>query len=109
MKPYIFLVVALLCAGLPSFTFAEDLKDSDANIVGHVLEKHTKEHLSYITVALRGTTIATLTDPTGHYFLKNLPEGEFEMQVSSVGYKTVTRWKRTSSWRKTSWPWTAWW
>ena len=91
MKPYIFLVVALLCAGLPSFTFAEDLKDSDANIVGHVLEKHTKEHLSYITVALKGTTIATLTDPTGHYFLKNLPEGEFEMQVSSVGYKTVTR------------------
>ena len=61
MKPYIFLVVVLLCTGLPSSLFAEDLKDSDANIVGHVLEKHTKEHLSYITVALRGTTIGTLT------------------------------------------------
>ena len=91
MKLYIFLVVAALCACLPTTAFAEDLKDSDANIVGHVLEKHTQEHLSYITVALKGTTIGTLTDPTGHYFLKNLPEGEFEMQVSAVGYKTVTR------------------
>ena len=91
MKQYLFLVVAMLCAWLPATTFAEDLKDSDANIVGHVLEKHTQEHLSYITISLKGTTIATLTDPTGHYFLKNLPEGEFEMQVSSVGYQTVTR------------------
>ena len=46
MKSYITLVVALLCACLPATAFAEDLKDSDANIVGHVLEKHTKEHFS---------------------------------------------------------------
>ena len=30
-----------------------------------------------MTVALKGTTIGTMTDGTGHYFLKNLPEGEF--------------------------------
>ena len=91
MKNYIFLVVAVLCAWLPATVFAEELKSSDANIVGHVLDKHTQEHLSYITVSLKGTTIGTLTDPTGHYFLKNLPEGEFVLQVSAVGYKTVTR------------------
>ena len=91
MKNYIFLVVAVLCAWLPATAFAEELKSSDANIVGHVLDKHSQEHLSYITVSLKGTTIGTLTDPTGHYFLKNLPEGEFVLQVSAVGYKTVTR------------------
>lgn len=91
MKKYIFLVVALLCALLPATLMAEELKSSDANIVGHVLEKHSKEHLSYITVSLKGTTIGTLTDATGHYFLKNLPEGRFTLQVSSVGYKTLTR------------------
>lgn len=32
-----------------------------------------------------------MTDATGHYFLKNLPEGNFILEVSSVGYKTVTR------------------
>ena len=91
MKKYIFLVVALLCALLPVTLMAEELKSSDANIVGHVLEKHSKEHLSYITVSLKGTTIGSLTDATGHYFLKNLPEGRFTLQVSSVGYKTLTR------------------
>ena len=32
-----------------------------------------------------------MTDATGHYFLKNLPEGSFVLEVSSVGYKTLTR------------------
>ena len=68
-----------------------ELKKSDANIIGHVLDKKTKEHLPYITIALKGTTIGTVTDATGHYFLKNLPEGNFILEVSSVGYKTVTR------------------
>ena len=68
-----------------------ELRKSDANIVGHILDKNTKEHLSYITVALKGTTIGTVTDATGHYFLKNLPEGEFMLEVSSIAYKTVTR------------------
>ena len=47
--------------------------------------------MPYIIIALKGTTIGTVTDATGHYFLKNLPEGNFVMEVSSVGYKTVTR------------------
>lgn len=68
-----------------------ELRKSDANIVGHILDKNTKEHLPYITVTLKGTTIGTVTDATGHYFLKNLPEGEFMLEVSSIGYKTVTR------------------
>lgn len=46
MKKYLFLVVAVLCALLPATLFAEELKKSDANIVGHVLEKHSQEHLS---------------------------------------------------------------
>lgn len=64
---------------------------SDANLIGHVLDKNTREHLSYISVALKGTTIGTVTDATGHYFLKNLPEGNYVVEVSSVGYKTTTK------------------
>lgn len=67
------------------------MEKSDANIVGHILDKSSKEHLPYITVALKGTTIGTVTDATGHYFLKNLPEGDFVLEVSAVGYKTVNR------------------
>ncbi len=68
-----------------------EMKKSDANIVGHVLNRDTKEHLSYITLSIRGTTIGTVTDATGHYFLKNLPEGEFVLEVSGVGYKRQSR------------------
>ena len=71
--------------------YAIDLNKSDANIIGHVLEKKTGEHLPYMTVALKGTTIGTMTDGTGHYFLKNLPEGEFILSVSAVGYKPQER------------------
>ena len=100
MKKYIFSLVCLCCALLPAlegqaalYEHPEypDLRKSDANIVGHILDKNTKEHLPYITVALKGTTIGTVTDATGHYFLKNLPEGNFVLEVSSVGYKTVRR------------------
>ena len=64
---------------------------SDAHLYGHVIDSKTGEHLPYATVTIPGTTIGTMTDASGHYFLKNLPEGNFMMEVSSVGYKTVTR------------------
>ena len=50
-------------------------KRTDANIYGHVIDKKTGEHMPFVTIQLKGTTIATTTDKTGHYFLKNLPEG----------------------------------
>ena len=92
MKKYLLVLVSLCC--VLSAAFAEnpdypELKKSDANIIGHVLDKKTKEHLPYITVALKGTTIGTVTDATGHYFLKNLPEGEFTVVMKTMGYKTI--------------------
>lgn len=80
-----------MCTLLSHTVYAIDLNKSDANIIGHVLEKKTGEHLPYMTVALKGTTIGTMTDGTGHYFLKNLPEGEFILSVSAVGYKPQER------------------
>ena len=91
MKKYLLVLVSLCCALLPALAEHPEypeLKKSDANIIGHVLDKKTSEHLPYITIALKGTTIGTVTDATGHYILKNLPEGNLMMEVSSVGYKT---------------------
>lgn len=69
----------------------DEKKGSDANVIGHVLDKNSKEHLAYINVSLKGTTVGTITDQTGHYFLKNLPEGTFTIVASSLGYKTVEK------------------
>lgn len=71
MKKYIyFFVVGAVYLLLSATAYAEDLNNSDANIIGHVLEKSSQEHLPYITVSLKGTTIGAMTDATGHYFLK---------------------------------------
>lgn len=91
MKKSIFFLVGVVCLLLSLSAHAVELDKSDANVIGHVLDKNSKEHLSFISVSLKGTTIGTMTDASGHYFLKNLPEGEFTMEVSAVGYKTVTR------------------
>lgn len=64
-------------------------KRTDANITGHVLDKKNRQHIEYINIALKGTMIGTLTDQTGHYFLSNLPEGEYQLVVSGLGYKTT--------------------
>jgi outer membrane receptor for ferrienterochelin and colicins len=61
---------------------------TDANINGHVVDAKTNEHLPFVTILLKGTTIGITTDATGHYFLKNIPVGEFIIAASCTGYKT---------------------
>ena len=87
MKKYLLVLVSLCCALLPALAEHPEypeLKKSDANIIGHVLDKKTSEHLPYITIALKGTTIGTVTDATGHYFLKNLPEGTYTQNAQKL-------------------------
>ena len=58
---------------------------TDANLTGHVLSNG--EHLGYVNIALKGTTIGTVTDGTGHYRLINLPTGTYTVVASCMGYK----------------------
>ena len=66
-------------------------KSTDANIFGHVVDRDTHEHIPYATIAVTGTAFGTTTDASGHYFLKNLPEGKFTLEFKYLGYKTATR------------------
>lgn len=66
----------------------EILNDTDANIIGHVIEKGTNEHMPYVNIFLKGTTIGTTTDDSGHYMLTNLPEGKYILEAATMGYKT---------------------
>ena len=72
----------------PILSWASDNHQHDANINGHVVDAKTKEHLPFVTISLKGTTVYISTDATGHYFLKDLPVGEFTLTASFVGYKT---------------------
>ncbi len=90
MNKYIYLFVCLFCTLLQ--TKADDQqKKMDINIIGHILDKGTGEHLSSINIIIKGTTIGTATDASGHYFLKNIPEGKSTVIARAVGYKTVEK------------------
>lgn len=88
MKKYIFFILCLMFVRMNIWADPIDIKKTDANIIGHVVDKKTGEHLPYITISIKGTTIGTTTDVTGHYFLKNLPEGRFTLEARFVGYQT---------------------
>lgn len=82
MKKIVILIIAFLI--IMNANYAQKVK-SDANIVGHVV--YSGKHIPYATVMIKGTTIGTTTDETGHYRLINLPEGTHILMVQSLGYK----------------------
>ena len=86
MKRLFSALVAVLCAVLSA-----GANDTDAHIHGHVIDKQTGEHLPYMVVMLKGTTIGVTTESTGHYMIRNVPEGKFVVEVSAIGYKTQSR------------------
>lgn len=90
-KAIILLAMCITFANHILYADDQPLKDTDTNVFGHVLDAQTNEHLPYVTIQLKGTTIGTTTDATGHYFLKNLPTGKFTLVVQYVGYQTVEK------------------
>jgi len=87
MRKIFWVLVILLFCSIAGF--AQNI--SDEHVTGHVLNKVSKEYIQFINISLKGTTLGTVTDATGHYFLKNLPTGKFIMVVSGVGYKTIEK------------------
>ena len=63
--------------------FAEPIPKTE--IFGHVVSGQT--HLSFVNISIKGTTIGTVTDNTGHFTLLNVPEGEYTLTASFIGFK----------------------
>ena len=61
MKRLFSALVAALCVMLSA-----EAQNTDAHIHGHVIDKATGEHLPYIVVMLKGTTMGVATESTGH-------------------------------------------
>lgn len=82
-------ILLLLFTIFFSITLTAQKQKTDANIVGHVTSGG--EHLHFATIAIKGTTIGTFTDETGHFQLTNLPAGEAIVTASCVGYKSAEK------------------
>ena len=84
------LVVSIFASDPPTAS-AISQTPTDAHLFGHVVDAATGEHLSYVTVVLEGTPTGTATDATGHYLLRNLRAGTYNVVVEAIGYKTATK------------------
>ncbi|PLX20000.1 MAG: TonB-dependent receptor [Salinivirgaceae bacterium] len=73
----VFLLIAITA-------FPQHIKRSDANLVGHVVSGG--EHIPFATIMVKGTTIGTTTDETGHYQINNMPEGTYTIVANSLGF-----------------------
>jgi len=84
-------LITILLVMLCSINILYSQKNTDANIIGDVKDNKSGDHIPFINITINNTVIGTTTDHTGHYFLKNLPAGNFTLKVSGVGYKTVEK------------------
>jgi outer membrane receptor for ferrienterochelin and colicins len=83
-KYFIVLVITLICQPV-----LLSQKNSDANIIGHVVCNNI--HIPFATVSIKGTSVGINTDETGHFQLINLQDGEYTLKAQSVGYKPAEK------------------
>lgn len=70
---------------LSGFSIAQ--KQTDAMLFGDVKTSNGKDHIPYATIFVKGTTIGTTADGTGHYKLAHLPLGKVVVVAQAMGYK----------------------
>ena len=87
MKKYIWIVLIFIFIFCTPALFSQ--KKTDANIIAHVIGN--ENHLPFATISIKGTTIGTNTDETGHYQLINLPVGTYIIRAQSVGFKPLEK------------------
>ena len=66
------------------------LAQSTGKIAGTIRDKQTQEPLVGANVLVKGTTLGAVTDEKGFYYILRVPPGEYQVQVSYLGYNTVT-------------------
>lgn len=91
MNKYIFALLSLCLLFTQAGAEEPQKRGTDANIIGHILDKKTGEHMPYINLYIKNTGIGTTTDESGHYFLKDLPEGTFTLEAKFMGYQTAQK------------------
>lgn len=83
----IFTLILLILTLLP----AAAQRYSDSGITGHVVEAGTGEHIPGITISIKGTSLGATTDASGHYAIRNITPGSYDVEARCVGYVTASR------------------
>ena len=81
----LFLFLFIICS-----CFFNLSAQAQSSFKGLVLDSITKQPLAGINLFLSHTSIGTTTDQSGHFILDRIPQGKFELVISSLNYETRT-------------------
>jgi len=79
-------MLVLMLLATPALVFAQNT----GKIAGVVTDAGTGDPLPGAQVILVGTTLGTITDVDGNYFIIGVPVGTFDVQARFVGYQEST-------------------
>lgn len=88
MRNMKYLSVFIAVTVLSSFSFAQGMKGI---ISGKVIDGVSKEPIPGVNVLIVGSSFGASTNIDGEFKISNLDIGNYQVRVSSVGYKTIIR------------------
>lgn len=88
LRNFYLFILSMIFAG--QLAFGKTIP-SDGRITGNVTDKTTGKPVPGVTITIPDLKIATSTDANGVYLLKGLPNGEYLIQVSAIGYASETK------------------
>jgi len=59
------------------------------NLRGSIIDKETRERISYGDVSILETDLKTKITEKGNFVFKNLPQGEYTLKVENLNYETL--------------------
>lgn len=83
-------IVNKLILILSFLTISGSIFGQNTTIKGLVKDANNSS-ISFANVAIEGTTLGTTTDKNGNYKIGNIPNGEYVLVVSFIGYKTTKK------------------
>jgi len=90
MIAYIFKFSLFIILLVAFFTPTETYAQATTKIRGKIIDADTKEPLSFVSIIFKGTSIGTITDDNGAFFIETKKPTD-SIVVSYIGYITTTR------------------
>ena len=87
-KNILWLVLMVMGAMLNVYAGENNPVRHGNTIRGHVIEKYTEEHLPYAAILIVETGAGAVSDESGHFRFKDVPEGTYTLRVQLLGYAT---------------------
>ena len=82
MKPNIIILFILFFYTIPFFTKGQN------QLTGKVLDLHSNQPLNGVIITIPAIKTGAVSDSTGYYLIRNIPEGTYLVEVHLIGYAT---------------------